>query len=62
MKTHRFTKIEELAYQLAAALEEQAVAACANADTSAVHYYVTEARKVGNLPRQLKMRFGESSQ
>lgn len=43
-------------YELAAQLRLEAEAACKRGDPDAVHFLVSEYRRVGNLPRVLKMR------
>lgn len=60
MKTNenRFNELEETLYKLASLYQRQAENACETLDTNAVHWFVTEARKAGNMPRILKLRFG----
>lgn len=54
-------KLEEALYVLAGLYREAAIQACTRQDTSAVHWFVTEERKAGNMPRTLKMRFGSGN-
>lgn len=51
---------ENKLYEIAAMFEAMAQAEC-KADypnTNMIHWFVTEARRAGNLPRQIKMRTG----
>lgn len=58
-KDSRFSELEETLYKLASLYEQEAIKACDAHDTHAVHWFVTEARKAANMPRIMKMRFGE---
>lgn len=53
-------ELEATLYKLAGLYEAEAQKACDDHDTSRVHWFVTEARKAGNMPRLLKMRFGDN--
>lgn len=57
----RFDEIEKTLYTLASLYEAEALKACEARDTGAVHFFVTEARKAGTMPRNLKMRFGDNA-
>lgn len=54
-------KLEDALYVLAELYREAAADACTRQDTNAVHWFVTEERKAGNMPRTLKLRFGQGN-
>jgi len=53
-----YSDIDNAIWQLSNALRKQADAACLMTDLDAVHHLVTESRKVQNIGRTLRQRFG----
>lgn len=58
MKTPQLSRVDELYWQLADELRKLAQEACRDEDRSRVHWLVAEERRMADMPRKMKLRFG----